>query len=132
MKKPAFQRYKTSSRGTSSNSFTASGSGKLVQKAKTRVEPSAKIISPLKVIHRDLSGTYIENIIHLSSDIIVRLGKDHTVKFINQAGCQALGYTHKQIVGKNWFDDFVTPSMRASAFSSNFREQAKFSLTNFP
>ena len=118
MKKPAFKRHLTSSRSTSNNSSTAAGSGKHSQKAKHRVEPSMEIISPLKIIHRDLSGTHIENIIHLSSDIIVRLGKDHKVKFINKAGCQALGYTQKQIVGKNWFDEFVTPSMRASALKS--------------
>ncbi len=118
MKKPASKPPKTSSRSPSNNSSTLTSSGKPAQKVKTRFEPSAEIISPLKIIHRDLSGTHIENIIHLSSDIIVRLGKDHTVKFINKAGCQALGYTQKQIVGKNWFDEFVTPSMRVSALKS--------------
>ena len=118
MKKPASKRYKTSSRGTSNSSYAATSSGTPAQKAKPRVDPSAEIISPMKIIHRDLSGTHIENIIHLSSDIIVRLGKDHKVKFINKAGCKALGYTQKQIVGKNWFDEFITPSMRVSALQS--------------
>ncbi|UPT66083.1 MAG: PAS domain-containing protein [Sphingobacteriales bacterium JAD_PAG50586_3] len=43
--------------------------------------------------------------------IIVALKPDQTVELINKAGCEILGYTEEEIVGKNWFDTVVPPSI---------------------
>ncbi len=118
MKKPATKRQKPSKRGTATHSPSKNNSSEPAKKSKTTAEISSQIISPLKIITRDFTGTNIENIIHLSNDIIISLGKDHKIQTINKAGCKALGYPHKKIIGENWFERFVTPSMRTSALQS--------------
>ncbi len=118
MKKPATKRQKTSKRVGATTSPPKSNPTVRAKKSKTKTELSSQIISPLKVINRDFIGTNIENIIHLSNDIIISLGKDHKIQTINRAGCKALGYPQKKIIGEDWFDCFVTPSMRMSALQS--------------
>jgi PAS domain S-box-containing protein len=118
MKKPAAKKQKPSKRGAGAQSTSKTNSSELEKKSSTKAESPSQIISPLKVISRDFAGINIENIIHLSNDIIISLGKDHKVKAVNKSGCNALGYPQKKIVGENWFDRFVTPSMRMSALKS--------------
>jgi len=118
MKKPATQKPKSSKPGASNISPPKASSRKSPKQTKTHKEVSSQIISPLKIVPRELSGANINNIINLSSDIIVTFGKDHKVRTINKAGCKALAYPRKEIIGKNWFDHFVTPSMRVSALKS--------------
>ncbi len=118
MKKPATKRQKSSKHGVATHPSSNNNSSESTKKSKTTAQISSQIISPLKVITRDFIGTNIENIIHLSNDIIISLEKDHTIQTINKAGCKALGYPQKKIVGENWFDRFVTPSMRMSALAS--------------
>ncbi len=118
MKKPALKRQKPTKLGIASHSPSETNSSEPTKKSKTTAEISSQIISPLKVITRDFTATNIENIIHLSNDIIISLGKDHTIQTINKAGCKALGYPQKKLIGEHWFDRFVTPSMRMSALAS--------------
>ncbi len=118
MKKPAIKRQKPSKRGVATNSPSKNNSSRPAKKSKTTAGISSQIISPLKVINRDFIGTNIENIIHLSNDIVISLGKDHIIQTVNKAGCKALGYPQKKIIGENWFERFVTPSMRMSALAS--------------
>src|SRR5688572_1529816 len=44
--------------------------------------------------------------------IFLVLDTDYTVKLINQNGCQSLGYSENEIIGKKWFDEFVTVETR--------------------
>jgi PAS domain S-box-containing protein len=39
--------------------------------------------------------------------VLVVIGADQNVTMINRMGCKLLGYKEKEIVGKNWFDNFV-------------------------
>ena len=39
--------------------------------------------------------------------MLILLETDGTVSSINQKGCEILGYDEKDIVGKNWFDNFL-------------------------
>jgi PAS domain S-box-containing protein len=118
MKKSATKKQKSSKRGVGAHSSSKSNPSKLTRKSDTKAKTSSQIISPLKIITRDFAGTHIENTIHLSNDIIISLGKDHKIQTINKSGCKALGYPRKRIIGENWFDRFVTPSMRMSALKS--------------
>ena len=43
----------------------------------------------------------------LRAPIIVALDKDQRVTVINQKGCEILGYSEEEIMGKNWFDQFI-------------------------
>jgi len=118
MKKPVTKRQKPSKRDVAANTSPKDNSAGNVKNNKTTDGISSQIISPLKVITRDFTGIDIENIIQLSNDIIISLGNDHKIRTINKAGCKALGYPQKKIIGENWFDRFVTPSMRMSALKS--------------
>jgi len=42
--------------------------------------------------------------------IFVVLDKEGCVKNINEKGCEILGYKHEDILGKNWFDNFIPQS----------------------
>jgi two-component system sporulation sensor kinase A len=118
MKKPATKRQKPSKQDEATGHSPYIGSSQSTKDNKTPAEISSKIISPLKVITRDFVGTNIENIIHLSHDIIISLAKDHNIQTINKAGCKALGYPQNKLIGENWFERFVTPSMKTSALKS--------------
>ena len=118
MKKTASKKYKPSNRTADDHSQPKNNPSKSTGTSDSKPEASAQIISPLKVINRDFIGANIENIIHLSNDIIISLAKDHTIQTINKSGCKALGYPQKKIIGENWFNRFVTPSMRMSALKS--------------
>ncbi|MBF0337497.1 MAG: response regulator [Nitrospirae bacterium] len=44
--------------------------------------------------------------------IIAVLNPDQTVELINKKGCDILGYHESEILGKNWFDNFVPERVR--------------------
>ena len=44
--------------------------------------------------------------------IMVALNKDGTVQLINRKGCEILGYEEQEIIGKNWFENFLPESIR--------------------
>jgi PAS domain S-box-containing protein/putative nucleotidyltransferase with HDIG domain len=49
----------------------------------------------------------LQRILDVTNVIIVALDSDQTVSLINKAGCEILGYTQNEIIGRNWFDNFV-------------------------
>ncbi len=51
--------------------------------------------------------------------IIIVVGVDGIVQMINQIGCEILGYPEHEIVGKNWFDNFLPIEMRSEVKSYN-------------
>ena len=44
--------------------------------------------------------------------IMVALNKDGTVQLINRKGCEILGYEEQEIIGKNWFENFLPEGIR--------------------
>ncbi len=118
MKKSATKKQKPSKRGNGTPPSSKRQSLKTTKKKDSKSGASSQIISPLKVVSRDFSDANIETIIHLSNDIVISLGKDHEIQAINKSGCKALGYPQKKIIGENWLDRFVTPSMQMSALKS--------------
>ncbi len=66
---------------------------------------------------RDRAQTYLD----VASVMMVVIGRDQTVTLINKKGCEILGDGADGIVGKNWFDEFVTPDIREEA-RAVFRE----------
>jgi PAS domain S-box-containing protein len=50
---------------------------------------------------------WVETYLHIAGVILVVLEADQRVSLINKKGCEILGYTREEIVGKNWFDVFV-------------------------
>ena len=55
----------------------------------------------------------IENIdLNLEDILIVFVRSDEIVADINQKGYELLGYPKDEVVGKNWFDNFIPQSIR--------------------
>ncbi|MDX2472066.1 MAG: PAS domain S-box protein [SAR324 cluster bacterium] len=51
--------------------------------------------------------------------IIVVIGQDGIVQMVNQIGCEILGYSEDEIVGHNWFDNFLPVEMRKEVKAYN-------------
>ncbi|MFP4654398.1 MAG: PAS domain S-box protein [Methanohalobium sp.] len=54
--------------------------------------------------------------------IIVVIGSDYKVKFINKKGIEILGFKNKDIIGKDWIDNFIP---------IKYRKEVKGILTKF-
>ena len=61
----------------------------------------AKKEQPLSQKYLDLVGV-----------IIVAIDADQKVNLINKRGCEVLGYKESEIVGKNWFENFIPERIR--------------------
>jgi PAS domain S-box-containing protein len=44
--------------------------------------------------------------------MFVVINKEEKVRLINQKGCEILGYSEKEIIDKNWFDNFIPKNIR--------------------
>ncbi len=62
------------------------------------------------VEERDKLARYLD----LANFIFVALDLDGTVRLINRKGCEVLGYTEEEIVGQNWFENFLPSGIRVS------------------
>lgn len=59
----------------------------------------------------------IQRYLDIAGVMMLVLDTDQMVRLINKRGCQILDYDEAEIVGKNWFDNFVPPGI-----SSRLRE----------
>ncbi len=57
---------------------------------------------------RDKAQKYLD----VAGVIFVVVGIDQRVKLINKKGCESLVYEESEIIGKNWFDNFVPKQAR--------------------
>jgi len=48
-----------------------------------------------------------QNYLNIAGVMILILNREGVVTLINRTGCRILGYDEKDIVGKNWFDNFI-------------------------
>lgn len=48
-----------------------------------------------------------QNYLDIANVILVVINKDQTVELINKKGCRVLGVEDDEIIGKNWFDNFL-------------------------
>lgn len=60
---------------------------------------------------RDRAQTYLD----IAGVMIVAVDTEGEVTLINQRGCELLGYKEDEIIGKNWFDNFLPKGVRAEA-----------------
>jgi PAS domain S-box-containing protein len=75
---------------------------------------------PLQVIRRtedayrrerDAAQRYLD----VAGVMFVVLDRDRKVTLINRKGCEILGCTEDDVLGRDWFDQFVPPYLRAAA-----------------
>jgi PAS domain S-box-containing protein len=57
---------------------------------------------------RDRAQQYLD----LAGVMFVALDTDETVALINRRGCKTLGYKEEEIIGKNWFDQFLPEGVK--------------------
>ena len=60
---------------------------------------------------------------------LVAINSDELVIDVNKAGCKILGYTKTEVVGKNWFDNFVPEANRENS-KMVFHEMLRGSLSH--
>jgi PAS domain S-box-containing protein len=53
-----------------------------------------------------------QDYLDIAGVIIVVIRPDETVELINKKGCEVLGYQKEEIIGKNWYDNFVPADER--------------------
>ncbi|MFC1855514.1 PAS domain S-box protein [Thermodesulfobacteriota bacterium] len=58
------------------------------------------------------------NYLNLVGIIIVAVDLDQKITFINDAGCEALGYASEELIGKNWWQNFLAEESRLRAMES--------------
>lgn len=58
------------------------------------------------------ANTEISQLLDLVRLIIVVIDSEQKVSYINKKGCEILGYTREDILGKNWFDNFLPENLR--------------------
>jgi|GEM_PF-1531700 len=54
---------------------------------------------------RDNAQMYLD----IAGVMILALDQNANITLINQKGCQILGYTQQEVIGKNWFTNFLPP-----------------------
>ncbi len=66
---------------------------------------------------RDRAQQYLD----IAGTMILAVDQNGTVMLINQRGAEILRYTHDEIVGRNWFDNFVPKRIKSDVKSIFFR-----------
>jgi PAS domain S-box-containing protein len=79
------------------------------QKRRNRAIASLIDITDLKIAEealrkeRDLAQQYLD----VAAVMMVALDVNQRVTLVNKKGCEILGFTEEEIIGKNWFDTFL-------------------------
>ncbi len=58
------------------------------------------------------SNNLAEKYFNIAEVMLVVLNADQTVSTINRKGCEVLEYKKNEIIGKNWFDNFLPEESR--------------------
>jgi len=56
--------------------------------------------------NNDIYKNY-SDLIEIAGVILIVLDRDHKISMINKKGCEILGYDRDEILGKQWFDNFM-------------------------
>ena len=57
---------------------------------------------------KDKAQKYLD----IAGVILVAINKDGNITLINKKGCDILGYDEREIIGMNWFDNFIPERLR--------------------
>ena len=65
-------------------------------------------LSPESHWEDDMARRYLD----IAGVIILALNKKGEITLINKKGSEVLGWPEKDLIGRNWFEHFVLPSLR--------------------
>ena len=77
--------------------------------------------------YENLQKENIQQYLDLAPIIFLLIDTEHNVEMINQKGCDILGYDRLEILGENWFENFMPYADKANATNFDF-ENKKFLL----
>lgn len=60
------------------------------------------------IAERDKAKLYL----NLAGFIYLGISKEGNIILVNKKGCEILGYTEEELLGKNWFDNFIPANVR--------------------
>lgn len=74
-------------------------------------------IFQLKIVEKDLKleRDRAQKYLDVVRVIILVIDRDHNVSLINKKGCEIIGYTEDEIIGRNWFDMCLPDREKAEA-----------------
>ena len=78
---------------------------------KKEVETALKATNQLLTIEKEKAQKYFD----IAGSLLCTLDRSGNVTLINQRGCEILGLSKEEIIGKNWFATFFPERMRKSA-----------------
>lgn len=92
------------------------------------------ILSVLNKTSKDLKNetATAKRYLDLAGVMFVAININKEVVLINKKGCETLGYDYDEIIGKNWFDNFI-PEIIRNETKNVFRElmEGKLELTEY-
>lgn len=108
-----------------SKSFTLGASGYVVKDNRLSVmlpEAVEHVLSTLELRRmekeaeqeREKGRMYLE----ISAVMIIAMNNDGELSMVNRAGCELFGYEEKELIGKNFFDEFIPEIAREKARKS--------------
>ncbi len=83
-------------------------------------EEELEIALKLTYAHFQLSKTinsqkeWFEDIVDFAGSMILIISNDQKAQYVNKRGCEILGYDKDEVIGKNWFDNFIPTEIRES------------------
>lgn len=60
----------------------------------------------------DMKEKLSKQLLDVAGVILIVINEDEIVNFVNKKATEVLGYTEKEIIGKNWFDNFIPEGLR--------------------
>jgi PAS domain S-box-containing protein len=77
---------------------------------KARDELEVKVAERTEALHREVEAA--QRYLDVAGVMLLVIGADQRVILINRKGCEMLGCKEEEVVGKNWFDNFVPERYR--------------------
>ncbi len=71
-----------------------------------------------------LESITVQDLLNVADFIYLALDLNQEVVLINRKGCEILGYSEEEILGKKWFDNFL-PKRSADEMRKLFKKRLK-------
>ena len=76
-----------------------------------------------KTAELELEKTTMQHYFDIVNVMILVLDRSNNVKLLNRRGCEIIGYSSDEVIGKNWIDNFLPPSIHSEVV--DVRERLK-------